>query len=350
MEIRSCGNSGLQLSALGLGCWAFGGGDYWGESDQKNVSHLVQRAYELGITYFDTAEAYNEGRSEQFLGEAIKTIPRDRIVIGSKIAPSNTRPPTLIEHCEASLARLGTDYVDLYMIHWPIHPQAIRHHTTDEDLINNPPSLEEAVHTLRKLQEQGKIRYLGISNFGVTRIQEIIQVGGEYVANQLGYSLLTRAAEMEILPYCRQENVGVVAYMVLMQGLLADRWRSFDEIPDWQKRTRHFNCQRTPLCRHGEEGAEEETLQALDRIRMIAEGCGMAMSDIALNWVVANQGVSSVLVGTQNVKRLEANVQGVSEPLPPEVVEELDHATEPLKQKLGPCLDLFESVQNDRTK
>jgi aryl-alcohol dehydrogenase-like predicted oxidoreductase len=350
MEIRACGNSGLQLSALGLGCWAFGGGEYWGESDQENVNRLVQRAYDLGVTYFDTAEAYNEGRSEQFLGEAIKPIPRDRIVIGSKIAPSNTRPATLVEHCEASLARLGTDYVDLYMIHWPIHPQAIRHHTDDEDLINNPPSLEEAVHTLLRLQEQGKIRYLGVSNFGVTRLEEILQVGGDYVADQLGYSLLTRAAEMEILPYCRQKNVGVIVYMVLMQGLLADRWRTFEEIPEWQKRTRHFNCQRTPLCRHGEEGAEEETLQALDRIRIIAKECGMPMSDVALNWAVANQGVSSVLVGTQNVQRLEANVKGVAEPLPPEVIEKLNLATEPLKQKLGPCLDLFESVQNDRTK
>ncbi len=350
MEIRSCGHSGLQLSVLGLGCWAFGGGEYWGESDQKNVNRLVQRAFELGITYFDTAEAYNEGRSEQFLGEAIKGIPRDRIVIGSKIAPSNTRPATLIEHCDASLARLGTDYVDLYMIHWPIHPHAIRHYTNDEDLMNHPPSLEEAVHTLLRLQEQGKIRYLGVSNFGVTRLEEIVQVGGEYVVNQLGYNLLTRAAEMEILPYCRQENVGVIAYMVLMQGLLADRWRSFDEIPEWQKRTRHFNCQRTPLCRHGEGGAEEETLQALDRIRMIAKECGMTMSDIALNWAVANPGVHCALVGTQNVKRLEANVKGVAEPLPPEVVENLNRATEPLKQRLGPSLDLFEGVQNDRTK
>jgi len=350
MEIRSCGGSGLQLSALGLGCWAFGGGEYWGESDQENVNRLVQRAYELGITYFDTAEAYNEGRSEEFLGEAIKALPRDRIVIGSKIAPSNTRPATLVEHCEASLARLGTDYMDLYMIHWPIHPHAIRHHTTDEDLINNPPSLEGAVDTLLRLQREGKIRYLGVSNFGVTRFEEIMAVGGEYVVNQLGYSLLTRAAEMEILPYCQQNNVGVIAYMVLMQGLLADRWRSFDEIPEWQKRTRHFNCERTPLCRHGEAGAEEETLDALDRIRAIAQECDMSMSDLATNWVVANQGVSCVLVGTQNLERLEANVKGVAEPLPLLVVERLNRATEPLMKKMGPCLDLFESVQNDRTK
>jgi aryl-alcohol dehydrogenase-like predicted oxidoreductase len=236
------------------------------------------------------------------------------------------------------------------MIHWPIHPHAIRHHTTDEDLINNPPSLEEAVDTLLKLQKEGKIRYLGVSNFGVRRLEEIIGVGGEYAANQLGYSLLTRAAEMEILPYCRKNNVGVIAYMVLMQGLLADRWRNFDEIPEWQKRTRHFNCDRTPLCRHGEAGAEEETLEALDRIRTIAKESGMAMSDLATNWVVANQAISCVLVGTQNLERLEANVKGVAKPLPQEVVEDLNRVTQPLMQKLGPCLDLFEGVQNDRTK
>ena len=109
MEIRNCGNSGLQLSALGLGCWSFGGGEYWGEQAQKDADEVVRRAFDLGITYFDTAEVYNEGRSESSLGQAIRGIPRDKIVIGTKISPSNTDPVTAPGHCEASLKRLGTD-------------------------------------------------------------------------------------------------------------------------------------------------------------------------------------------------------------------------------------------------
>jgi aryl-alcohol dehydrogenase-like predicted oxidoreductase len=350
METRQCGQSELKLSALGLGCWAFGGGDYWGESDRNNIRNVVQRAVDLGVTYFDTAEAYNEGRSEEFLGAALKGVRRDRVVVGTKIAPTHLRPATLVEHCEASLRRLGMDYVDLYMIHWPVHPHSLRHFTTDKDLLRNPPSLEEAVHTLRKLQTQGKIRYLGVSNFGVARFKEIREQGGEYVVNQLAYSLLTRAAEMEILPFCRQAGVGVIAYMVLMQGLLADRWASFEDVPRWRKRTRHFNCRRTELCRHEEEGAEEETRQALSDVRAIAEECGMSMADAALKWALAGEGITCALVGTQSIGQLEKNVAAAETPLPPEMIERLNAATRALKEKLGPALDVFEGAANDRTR
>lgn len=350
MELRQCGTSELILSALGLGCWEFGGGDYWGESDQQNVTRIVRRAVDLGVTYFDTAEAYNEGRSEEFLGKALKDVPRDRVIVGSKIVPSNLYPNILIEHCEASLRRLGMDYLDLYMIHWPLHPQSIKFFTKDEIVIKHPPTLEEAVPALLKLQEQGKIRYLGLSNFGVPRFEEIAQIGGRYAANQLGYSLLTRAPEIEIFPYCKERGVGVIAYMVLMQALLTDKYQSFDEMPDWHTRTRHFNYQRSPLGRHGEAGAEPETWQALTDIRAIARECGLSTADVALKWVLANDAVTCALMGTQNLTRLEANIKAAEEPLPQEIIARLNSVTEPLKTKLGPSLDIFESAANDRTQ
>jgi aryl-alcohol dehydrogenase-like predicted oxidoreductase len=105
MEIRNCGTSGMKISILGVGCWSFGGGEYWGPQSQADADEVVRRAFELGINYFDTAEAYNEGRSETSLGQAIRGIPRDKIVIGTKISPSNTAPETLVRHCEASLVR-----------------------------------------------------------------------------------------------------------------------------------------------------------------------------------------------------------------------------------------------------
>ena len=132
MEIRNCGSSDLKLSALGVGCWSFGGGEYWGDQDQQDADRVVKRACELGINYFDTAEMYNDGRSEQSLGRAIRGLPRDRIIIGTKVSPSNAAPDVLRASCEASLKRLGTDTIDLYMIHWPIHPHSIQHFTDDE--------------------------------------------------------------------------------------------------------------------------------------------------------------------------------------------------------------------------
>ena len=144
------------MSQLGTGCWSFGGGDYWGEQNQKDVNNVVHASVDMGINYFDTAEAYNEGRSESSLGEAIHGIPRDKIIIGTKISPSNCYKKTLIKHCHASLKRLRTDYIDLYMIHWPIHPHSIRHFTNDVLIIENPPTVDEAFETMHGIKTAGK--------------------------------------------------------------------------------------------------------------------------------------------------------------------------------------------------
>ena len=228
MEIRNCGTTGLKLSALGVGCWSFGGGDYWGTQAQEDADEVVRRAVDLGITYFDTAEAYNQGRSESSLGRAVRGIPRDRIVIGTKVSPSNTAAEVLPRHCEASLKRLGTDYIDLYMVHWPISPRSIGHFTEEAVAC---PSVQEAFAALDRLQEQGKVRYIGVSNFAAPRLNEALATGSGIVANQLPYSLVARAIEYEILPLCRQLDIGVVGYMPLWQGLLSDRFDSPDALP-----------------------------------------------------------------------------------------------------------------------
>jgi aryl-alcohol dehydrogenase-like predicted oxidoreductase len=111
MELRECGRSGLKLSRLGLGCWAFGGGEYWGPQDPSDVDAVVRRAFERGVTYFDTAEVYNEGRSEAALGRALRGLPRDRVVVGTKVSPAHVQPDTLPRRCEASLRRLTTDHI-----------------------------------------------------------------------------------------------------------------------------------------------------------------------------------------------------------------------------------------------
>ena len=158
MEKRICNNTGLELSVLGTGCWTFGGGTYWGKQDQKDVNEVVHASVDLGINYFDAAEAYNEGRSESSLGEAIRKIHRDKAIIGSKVSPSNCHKETLIRHCEESLKRLQTDYIDVYMLHWPIHPHSIRHFTNRINIIENPPEIDETLEALRILKKQGKIR------------------------------------------------------------------------------------------------------------------------------------------------------------------------------------------------
>ena len=350
MELRQCGKSDLKLSALGMGCWSFGGGAYWGQTNQQDVNAVVRRAVELGITYFDTAEAYNDSRSEESLGLALKGLPRDRLVIVTKVSPSNCHSKTLPHHCEASLRRLGLDTVDLYMIHWPIHPHSIRHFTADETIIENPPTVEEAFGALACLKAQGKIRHIGVSNFGLTRLKEALGVCPDLVANQLVYSLLTRAIEIECLPECRRLGVGMIGYMTLLQGLLTDLYPTLDDVPPYQARTRHFHHSRSPLSRHGEDGAEGETNLALAGIRTLARDCGMTMAEIATKWALAEQGITCCLIGARSVRKLEENVRAAMQPLPAGIVEILNRITQPVMDRLGNSLDCYESFENDRTR
>ncbi|MGE5581693.1 MAG: aldo/keto reductase [Bacillota bacterium] len=348
MEKRKSGNSDLELSVMGLGCWPFGGGKYWGgEQDQQAVNDTVKTAVDLGVNYFDTAEVYNDGESEKSLGIAIKQVPRDKIIIGTKISPSNTRPEVLTAHCEQSLRRLGTDYIDLYMVHWPITPKSIAHFT-DEKM--ECPNVGEAFATLRKLQESGKIRYIGVSNFAPNKLKEALDTKTGIVINELPYNLLCRAIEYEVMPYCVKAGIGILGYMVLLQGVLADIYPTLDDVPPMQRRTRHFDSRKCQEARHGENGAEDETNQALELIRGIARDYEMTMPEIAIKWAIANKSITSALVSTRSARKLEKNVKAVAEPLPPEAIKRLNDATEGLKKKLGPSFDYYETAINDRTK
>jgi aryl-alcohol dehydrogenase-like predicted oxidoreductase len=347
MEKRACKNSGLEFSVLGTGCWAFGGGEYWGPQNQKDVINVVHASVDLGINYFDTAEVYNEGRSESSLGEAITGIPRDRLLIGTKVSPSNCYRETLAEHCEASLKRLRTDYIDIYMVHWPLHPHSIKHFTSDIRIIENPPEINEAMATLKLLKQQGKIRNFGVSNFSRNRLVNLPLE--EIAVNELPYNLLCRAVEYDALPLCEERGIGVIGYMALLQGILADIYPALTDIPAWQRRTRHFNCKNTKDCRHGEAGAEDETNTALNGIRLICKETGIPMAEIAIKWILENPAITCTLVGSRNVSELKANVKAADDSLNKDIKAELDRITLPLMEKLGNHFDYYESAQNDRT-
>src|SRR5579872_5452135 len=196
MEIRPCGKHDLRLPVLGIGCWSFGGGSYWGPQSQKDADEVVRCAIDHGCNFFDTAELYNDGASEESLGRALQGILRERVLVASKVGPQYTEPKTLIEHCEASLRRLQMDYVDLYYVHWPITAHAIRSFTSKEMPV---PSVADAFDVLMRLQREGKIRFIGVSNFGPVKLREALATGAQIVVNQLPYSLLSRAIELEIL-------------------------------------------------------------------------------------------------------------------------------------------------------
>ncbi len=335
IEKRKCGKSDVEVSVIGIGCWSYGGGedDYWGAQDQDAVNEVVSAALDQGINHFDTAEGYNSGRSEESLGLALKG-KRDRAVIATKVGPDSTEPTVLRQHCEDSLRRLGTDYIDIYYVHWPI---------TDH-------SVQDAFDVLMELKSAGKVRAVCVSNFGVQQLTEALGTGAQIDLDQLCYNLISRAIEAEIVPLCRQNQIGIVAYMPLMQGLLTGKYASLDEVPANRRRTRHFRGDENGPARHGEPGAEAETFAVLDGLRKISAEENIPMAHLALAWNVARPGVTSALVGVRNLEQLQDAVAAAQLRLSPQLVAQLDDLTQPLLEKLGTNADYWQSGASTRTK
>lgn len=333
MQLRRCGESDIEVSVLGIGVWSFGGrgDDYWGTQDQREAEAVVAEALDRGVNYFDTAEMYNDGRSEEAFGRALGS-RRGEAVIGTKISPQNCSPEGVFEHCEASLRRLGTDYVDIYMVHWPLqdYPAA------------------DVFAALGELQAAGKIRSVGVSNFGPAQLTEAMAAGVRIDANQVNYSLLARAIEPEILPFCREHHVGVLCYCPLMQGLLTGKYRSIDEMPPQRTRTRHFRGDREG-SRHGQAGAEELTWRCVEGIGELAEEHAVPMAQLALAWCMAGEGVTSVISGVRNVAQLGQNAGAVGVEIDGELMGRLDELTRPLMAALGDSPDYWEADGRGRT-
>ena len=321
MEMRTCGKSGIEISPMGIGCWSYGGGDYWGPQAQSDVTAVANAALDAGINFFDTAEGYNNGRSEEALAVALKD-RRHEAVIGTKV--SRPDPATIREHCEASLQRLQTDYVDIYMIHWP-----------DDEI-----AIEESMAELTRLQEDGLIRAIGVSNFGVEQLTAALNTSASIAVNQLCYNLLSRAIEPALLPLCREHNVGILGYMPLLQGILTGQYKSAEEIPSVHSRFRHFRDDREQAS-HGEEGAEAEMFETLEAIRHIAEAEQIPMSRLAIAWAMARPGITCMLVGTRNINELTQNLHVIEYTPSADVIESLDTVTAPLLEKMGANPDYF---------
>jgi aryl-alcohol dehydrogenase-like predicted oxidoreductase len=167
------------------------------------------------------------------------------------------------------------------------------------------------------------------------------------VTDQLPYNLIWRAIEHEILPHCREQDIGVLAYSPLMHGMLADKYQRADDVPDGRARSRHFTTERSQ-ARHGEPGCEQETFAALDQIRSICQEIDRTMADVALAWVAAQPGVTCVIAGVRNAKQLQENIATMANPLPTDVIERLCNATNALNEALGPNPDMWDGGANSR--
>lgn len=334
------GNSDLSVSTMTVGCWPFGGGEYWGEQSQQDVNHVVSDALDMGINTFDTAEMYNDGKSEQSLGKALGKRRKEAVVI-SKISPSNCC--NVRQHCIESLQRLGMDYLDVYMLHWPINSLSISHFTSDKQVIESPPTIEEAYLQLSELKKEGLIRSIGMSNFGRKQMEEVLATGVQIDVNEMPYNIVSRAIEVEIAPYCMAHNISIIGSMGLQQGLLAGIYRTAGDVPKHQAHSRHFaHFRGGETSRHDEEGAEEEIFEVIDRLQKIADYLNIPVAQLSIAWILKKPFMASTLVGSRNSEELKMNAEACTFVIPNEIEALIDNISLPVLKKLGSSPDYYE--------
>ncbi|XP_078671553.1 putative oxidoreductase YccK [Branchiostoma floridae x Branchiostoma belcheri] len=330
MERRQLANTDLHVSPVCLGAWQFNEGkadETWPAQDEQVSKDIVNKAFELGVNFFDTAEAYGRHASERVLGRALEGRRRDAIV-ATKFGAIHKRY-TAVEvesSLQASLQALQTDYVDLYQVHWAMFMS----------------DASEVVGELKRQQAKGRIRHYGVCNFGAKQLAEFCEAGGECATNQVAYNLLWRAVEYEVVPACAERSVSVLSYSPLQQGLLSGRFHAPQDVPEGRRRTRHFSSQSTYLSKHCQGGEEAATFQAISSLRDACAKEGVPMSSAALSWLLGRQGVASVIVGCRTPQQLEDNCKLAK--LSQEFDKKLTEATEDLKERFGPDPDMWAKV------
>ncbi|WP_067620965.1 aldo/keto reductase [Alicyclobacillus acidiphilus] len=301
MKYRNLKQSGLKVSEITFGCWELGGGQWEKESDETNIE-AIQTAFELGINSFDTAEGYGQGHSEEIVGIALEGKRKD-VVIATKVSPNHLRKDDIQRSVEQSLRRLRTDYIDIYYVHWP----------------NQEIPLEETMDTFRKLREEGIIKAVAVSNFSREQLEQAMSV--TYVdAIQPEYSLLDRRIEKAVLPYCADHDIAVLTYSSVAKGILTGAYHFGGKKlkdDDFRQGRRLF------LPDH----LEKET-ELVKLVKDIADAHGVTPSEIAIAWLLHQEGVTSAIVGTQNADHLKANVRAVEVALTDDQLAQLSQTSE----------------------
>lgn len=308
METRKLGVNGPELTVVGFGAWAIGGPWLygWGPVDDSASTKAIRKALDLGINWIDTAAVYGLGHSEEVVGKALAG-NRDKVFLATKCgmiwdSERNVKihlgPSSIRKEIESSLRRLKTDYVDLYQFHWP-DPET---------------PVEESWQVMTKLKEEGKVKYIGVCNFDVSLLKRCMSIA-PVQSLQPPYSLVKQEVGAEILPFCRESGIGVVAYSPMTSGLLTGK---FDmkrvAQDDWRRRDKKFQ---EPLL--------SKELALVERLRPIAAKYKKSVGNLAVAWVNMNPAVTSSIVGARSESQVEENV-GSDFSIEPADMEEIEKA------------------------
>lgn len=323
MEYRQLGGSGLKVPVLGFGTATFGGSNEffkaWGETDVKEATRLVDTCLDAGVNLFDTADVYSQGMSEEILGQAIKG-RRDKVLISTKATfPMGDDPNDvgssrhhLINACDASLKRLGTDYIDIYTLHG----------------FDAQTPVEETLHTLEQLVQSGRVRYLACSNFSGWHLMKSLAVSDKhgwsrYVGHQAYYSLIGRDYEWELMPLALDQKVGTIIWSPLGWGRLTGKVRRNQALHD--KSRLHVTADAGPPV------DDEYLYDVIDVLDEVAEETGKTIPQIALNWLMQRPSVSSIIVGARNEEQLVQNLGAYGWQLTKEQMTRLDKVSQATK-------------------
>ncbi len=301
MKTRRLGKSDVQVTPIIMGTWQAGKSNWVGIED-KEIIEALQAAFANGITTFDTAEEYGNGYSEKIIGKALGKV-RDRIVYASKVWCANLKYDQVIAACDRSLKNLQTDYIDLYQIHWPAG-------SFGSEIV----PIAETMAALNHLKEQGKIRAIGVSNFSRAQIAEAAKYGN-IDSLQPPYSLFWRKIEAAEMPYCVENNITILAYSPLAQGLLTGKFGSELQLQPGDNRL------------HNKLFADPENYkrvqQALAELRPIAEACHCTLAQLALAWLIA-QPQTCAIAGARNAQQAIANAKAGEISLSADILKQIE--------------------------
>jgi aryl-alcohol dehydrogenase-like predicted oxidoreductase len=300
METRRLGTSNVKITPILMGTWQAGKSMWVGIEDAETIK-AIRAAFDAGITTVDTAEVYGKGHSEQVVAEALADV-RDQVTYATKVFANHLKYDQVIEACESSLTRLKTDYIDLYQIHWP-----------SGSFKSEVVPIEETMNALNMLKEQGKIRAIGVSNFSRAQIEEAMQYG-RIDSLQPAYSLFWRQVEKDTVPYCVENNISILAYSSLAQGLLTGKFGRDHKFEEGDNRNDNKLFK-------GEN--YERAQQALDKLRPIAERHQCSLAQLSLAWLIA-QPQTNAIAGARNTEQAVGNASAADVDLSADELTEID--------------------------
>ena len=328
MDYVGLKDTDMKVSRLSFGTWSLSGSKNWGPNDEKESMDVINLAIDLGINFIDTAAKYNDGVAEQIVGKAIKN-RRSEVILGTKVHTALLGYDDVLKECEGSLERLGTDYLDLYQIHWP----------------SRTIPADETMRAFEKLKSDGKIRAIGICNSGAGAIASFAE--HNVVTNQLPYSLIWRQIETGVIPAARRAGMLVWAYCPLAQGLLTGKFRTVEDVPLPRRETRFYSgAWKQGL--HNDTGFEKEIFAFLPRLQALADKAGVGMATLALQYLKTNPDVGSVLIGARNGDQLRENLKMFEAAVPAAIMDEVRALSDELKPKMGTNPDLWQDKDGGR--